>query len=126
MPEWLIPFIVVDLVVMAVIVYLFVSRRVRFTMDVSGGASGVDFNALMAFTREKHARIGEYVRANWSGAPDQLPHVLETLMAELERDAQSRGLAVDRDLLKSVLASSIRSHRVVKSRDLGEAMKRVA
>ncbi len=126
MPSWFTLFIVADVIVILAIAFLVVGHRVKLNMDFKVNTTGVDFRSLMEFTREKHARIGEYLRANWSGAPEQLPEVLETLLAELERDAQARGLAIDRDMLKSVLASSVRAHRIARPHDLGEAMKRVA
>ncbi len=125
MPSWFTLFIVADVIVIVAIAFLVVGHRVKL-MDFKVSTTGVDFRSLMEFTREKHPRIGEYLRANWSGAPEQLPQLLETLLAELERDAQVRGLAVDREMLKSVLASSVRAHRIARPRDLGGAMKRVA
>ena len=66
------------------------------------------------------------MRANWSGAPEQLPHVLESLLGEMEHDAQARGLTVSRDLLKSILASSLRQQHLAKGNELEQAMKQVA
>jgi len=95
-------------------------------VKIEGAVSNVNFRDLMELTKDKHARIGEYIRANWSGAPEQLPSVLETLLAELERDAQSRGMTIDRTLLKSILASSVRQHHLAKGKELEQAMKQVA
>lgn len=126
MPSWLVMFIVVDLLVIGAIVFLVFSGRLKLDVNFTVKNGGTDFRALMAFTREKHARIGEYLRANWSGGAEQLPQVLESLLAELERDAQARGMTVDHDIMKSILASSVRAHRIVPSRDLGNAIERVA
>src|SRR5438067_10062225 len=65
---------------------------------------GGPLRGLGKFSREQHDRIGNYVRANWSGAPDQLPGVLGGLLVELEGEAQARGLSFDRETLKSMLA----------------------
>ena len=126
MPSWLVVFIVADAFFITAIVYLVVSGRLKLKGSFKLTTGGVDLPALMAFTQEKHPRIGEYLRASWSGAPEQLPQVLETLLAELERDAQARGLTLDREMLKSILASSVRAHHLVRTHDLGEAMKHVA
>ena len=115
-----------DLIITAIVVSLFLSGRLKLNVNFDAQVSGVNFRDLMAFTKDKHPRIAEYVRANWSGAPEQLPPVLETLMAELERDAQARGLTVSRDILKSILASSVRQHHLAHGRDLEQAMKHVA
>jgi hypothetical protein len=126
MPSWLVAFIVLDLVITGVVVALFLSGRLKLNVKIDGSVSGLNFRELMEFSKEKHARIGEYLRANWGGDPGQLPSVLTTLLAELEHDAQARGMTINRDLLKSILASSVRQHHVTKGRDLEQAMKQVA
>ena len=126
MPSWFALFILADVIIIAAIVLLVVSGRLKLKAGLTVENGGADFPALLAFTREKHPRIGEYLRANWSGAPEQLPQVLESLLGDLERDAQSRGLAVDREMLTSILAGSVRAHRIARSRDLDEALRRVA
>jgi hypothetical protein len=126
MPNWLLAFIVLDLVITAIVVALFVSGRLKLNVKIDGAVSSVNFRELMEFSKDKHARVGEYLRANWSGAPEQLPGMLGTLLAELERDAQARGMTVDRDLLKSMLASSVRQHHLTRGKDLEQAMKQVA
>ena len=126
MPQWLIAFILMDLAITAVVVALFLSGRLKFNIKINTTVSGVNFKDLMEFSKDKQARIGEYVRANWGGDPMQLPQVLETLLTEMEKDAQARGLTVSRDLLKSILASSLRSQHLAKGNDLEQAMKQVA
>jgi len=66
------------------------------------------------------------MRANWSGMPEQLPSVLSALLDELERGAKAKNLPLDRDVLKTMLASSLRSHRIGKDSERNEAFKRVA
>jgi hypothetical protein len=82
--------------------------------------------ALMRFAREQHARIGEYMRANYSGVPEQLPSVITALLDELERTAKEQDLPLDRDKLKPMLASSLRMHGIGKTRERDEAFARVA
>ena len=126
MPQWLIAFIILDLVITAVVIGLFVSGRLKLNVKIDGSVTTVNFRELMEFTKDKHERIGEYIRANWGGSPEQLPSILETLLAELERDAQTRGLKADRTLLKSILASSVRQHHLTRGKELEQAMKQVA
>ena len=83
-------------------------------------------HVLGEFAREQHPRIGEYMRANWSGMPDQLPSVLTGLLDELEQSAKAKNLPLDRGMLKAMLASSLRSHRIGKGSERDEAFKRVA
>ena len=130
MNHLLLPFIVIDLIVTAAVVVTVLKLR--------GSAWAISFRnlarivsldqvrALESFSREQHARIGEYMRANWSGVPDQLPSVLTALLNELEQAASAKGLPLDRELLKAMLASSLRSHRIGKGSERDEAFKRVA
>jgi len=126
MPHWLIAFIILDVVITATVVALFVSGRIKLNVDFKVERSVTDLRALTAFTKDKHERIGEYVRANWSGAPEQLPRVLESLLVELERDAQTRGITISHEMLKSIVASSVRTHRIARGGDLEQAMRQVA
>lgn len=126
MPQWLVMFIVADLVIMGVVAFLFLSGRLKLDVDLKVQQTGVDFRSLMELTKDKNPRISEYLRANWSGAPEHLPQVLGSLLTELETDARQRGMTIDRDLLKTVLAQMVRSHRIVRGNDLEQAMERVA
>jgi len=84
---------------------------------------GTQLRGLGKFTREQHDRINTYVRANWSGAPDQLPGVLASLLGELEGEAQARGLSFDRETLKSMLAMSLHD---LEGADVLGALEKVA
>jgi hypothetical protein len=128
MPAWLVPLIVLDLIVTAAVVIWIVRRRAA---GLGGKPTALvpgmpDFAALKAFANASHPRIGEYVRANWSGIPDDLPQVLTRLLDVLEGDAKSHGLTLDRGVLKQLVESSLRTHRVGNGRAIGEALKRVA
>ena len=126
----LLSFIVLDLIVTAAVVVTVLKLR--------GGARGVYYRnapsivsieqmrALEAFSIEQHAHIAEFMRANWSGIPDQLPAVLTALLDELERRAREKGLPLDRAALKAMLAASLRSHRIGRGRERHEAFKQVA
>jgi len=81
---------------------------------------------LATFAKAQHARIGEYLRCNWSGIPDELPRVLVALLDELERDARAQGVAADRAALKAMLAASLRAHHVGTGAAASEALRRVA
>ena len=67
---------------------------------------------LATFAAEQNERIRDYVRDNWSGVPDQLPAVLSALLTDLEHDAEAKGLWLDRETLKSMLAVALRSQRL--------------
>ena len=93
-----------------------------FTRLFGGGR----LRGLATFSAEQHERIGNYVRGNWSGVPDQLPAVLGALVSDLEHEAQARGLSFDRETIKSMLAVSLSSHRIGNGHDVLEALEKVA
>jgi len=121
MLNWVIGVILLDIVVTLAVVTFVVRRR-------EGGMSvgGLNITAVREFTDDIHPRIGEYVRANWSGVPEQLPPVLESMLAEMDREAHKHGLELDRDTLKKLLRASLASHRVVPGKSLDDALAHVA
>ena len=130
MNHLLLPAIALDLIVtVAVIAVVLKLRGTAWAVAFRNVASIVSLDqvrALDGFAREQHQRIGEYMRANWSGMPEQLPSVLSALLDELKRGAKAKNLPLDRDVLKTMLASSLRSHRIGKDSERNEAFKRVA
>lgn len=130
MNHFLVPFLAVDLfVTLVVIVAVLKLRGNVFAMAIGakvGSVSSEQLRALMTFAREHHARIGEYMRANYSGMPEQLPSVITALLDELERTAREQNLPLDRAALKPMLASSLRMHGIGKARERDEAFARVA
>ena len=129
MKLWMVLIIVVDLIIGLAII-AFVLRRRREQMQMPGQPPALGLIAGMKemanFVNERHARIGEYLRANWSGTPDQLPQVLGSLLAELERDALARGVTMNRELLKTLIATSLRYHKIGRGSEVEKALQRVA
>ena len=102
-------------------------RRDAHPTDAGAGLLKlVQLRGLAAFADDQHDRIGEYLRCNWSGIPDQLPAVLAGLLTELERDAQSKGLPPDREALKALLATSLRAHHIGNGSEVREALNKAA
>lgn len=94
---------------------------------IGGGAAAIpSFVALRKFSDAIHPRLGEMVRANWSGDADSLPTVLTMALNETEREARNFGLNLDRDILKKVVELSLSKHHVTKSAVLHEALQKVA
>jgi hypothetical protein len=129
-PSWLVPFLALDVLVTIVVFVVVLRLRGKlFAMALgakAGTVNGEQMRALMTFAREQHARIGEYMRANYSGVPEQLPSVITALLDELERTAKAQNLPLDREKLKPMLASSLRMHGIGKARERDEAFARVA
>jgi len=124
LPGWLLPVIAADLAITGAVVW-FVFRR-KGSGSRSRQIVGADFKALTAFQTATHPRIGDYVRANWSGIPEQLPAVLRTLLDDLEREARSRHVHVDRPMLKLLLARSLAQHGIGNGTDVRHALEEVA
>ena len=126
----LIPFTLFAIVIMAVVVWYIIQRRKsRAQRDTSGQADIVnldDLRAMATFAKDRHERIGEYMRANWSGSHAELPGVLTALLIELERDAIARKLFIDRDSLKIMLGGSLRAHKLCHAHLVREALDKVA
>jgi hypothetical protein len=130
MNGWLMLFFVIDvLVTIAIVLVVFkvrVSGKVTF---VTKGAALTDLSQLgplMTFARERQDRIADYVQANWSGMPDQLPGVLSSLMDQLEGEARAQGHTFSRELLKTAVTTALRSKRVAKPDDVDSALAKAA
>jgi hypothetical protein len=113
--------VALDIVVTAVIVWLFLARR-----KAGGALLGMSLGELKRFADSSHALVGEYMRANYSGNPEQLPEVLASLMTRLEDQAKAQGLTLDRDVLRALLQRSAESHRLAKPREVQAALAKVA
>lgn len=119
MPGWLIPVIAADLVITAVVLWFAFRRRSRATRRANPAMLG-------AFSNATHPIIGDYMRANWSGMAEQLPGVLHSLLDDLERQAESRSLPIDRPALKLVMARSLASHGIGEGSQIRTALENVA
>ncbi len=81
---------------------------------------GVSFRDLHATSMEAHERIGEYLRANFSGDPATLGPALRGLLPSVREIAARHGQTLDESLLRTVVASSVAAHHVA-SRAQAEA-----
>lgn len=126
----LIPFILFDVVIMTVVVWYIVQRRKARAARSNDAAPMIlnldSLRALAGFAKEQHERIGQFMRTNWSGSPEQLPGVLTSLLIDLERDARTKGLPVDQDAIKTMLGASLRAHKIGSPNEVREALDKVA
>src|SRR5713101_5065509 len=96
MPSWLGPFIVFDIFVTLIVVAV-ITKKLKFNVNIKLNSSGpIDVKGMMEFAKDEHGKIGEYLRANFSGQPEMLASVLEALLEQLDQDAKNRGLTFDR------------------------------
>jgi hypothetical protein len=130
MGPWMTLFVVADFLVMAAVTFYLLRRRmlaVHVQVTRRPEVLSIDgLRALTEFANAQHERIGNYVQANWSGAPEQLAGVFERLLDSIEEEARAKGLPADRATLKSVVHSSLLQHRVGHDRDVREALDKVA
>ena len=130
MNQLLVTFIVADIfITAAVLIYVFKRRRASGQIMVLPSAASATiegFRALAAFAKEQHERIGNYMQANWSGAPENLPTVLSRLLDAIEQDAKAKGITADRETLKMLLSTSLRSHKIGSGREVRDALAKVA
>jgi hypothetical protein len=126
MPHWLTPLIILDIFVTLIVVGV-ITKHIKFNVNLKVNTTGpMDVKGLIQFAKDEHGKIGEYLRANFSGQPEMLPGVLEALMQQLDQDAKNRGLCFDRQTLKVLLAGAVRSHKVCKPQELQDAMEKIA
>jgi hypothetical protein len=123
---WLAAVVAIDVAITGFVIRRVLRRRAAVANGAAPTVFTLDIRTLRQFTDAMHPRIGEYVRANWSGIPDDLPAVLEHLLGELATEAKARNLPLDRDLLKQMLAGSLHSHRVGRSSQVRDALAKVA
>lgn len=121
---WIALFVAVDAVITVIVL-----RRHRAAQASAPGDSlpvMLDLGKLRGFADAIHPRIGDYVRTNWSGDPEALPGVLAVVVENATAEARSRGLDLDRTVIKRVVEHSIAAHKLAGGAVVREAMKRVA
>ncbi len=106
-------FVVVDAVVIALVI-----RR------MSGGLLGL---VLPGGDRSRlfesvHAMVGDYLRVNYSGDPQQLPAAVAGLVPKLRDMLRSHGVEPSADVVRTLIQVSAAKHRVASSRELREAL----
>ena len=127
MSPWLLAFLIFDAIVTVAVIALVLRRRVVVGAAIAKSLpSRAAFQAMTAFAREKEERIVEAVRANWSGAPEHLPSVLSNLVDQLQREALERDVPIDREILKTLVETTVQRHRLGRSGDVRKAMSAVA
>ena len=112
--------LVVDAAIMFVVLRAVLAKKGVLQLFSAG------LDKAQALAAEARDLCGNYVRANYSGNPDDLPTVLEQLMTELDQRAKEKGMTFDRPVLKLVLAQAIRPEDGVKPGDLQAALRKVA
>lgn len=119
MPVWV--WIVIAALAVEAIVLAFVFTRVRVRWAVTWQQVG----DLKAFAADVDQLVTSYVPAHYGGQPAELPGVLSALLDRTRTLASSRGLALDEDVLRSLLVQAVAARRVAGRGDAQRAMDAV-
>jgi len=127
---FIVVFAVVDLAVTTIIIRKLLARKAAGQpipfLQAASRPSLSDVRGLREFTDAIHPRLGELVRSNWSGDEASLVTVLPMALDEADREAKSRGLTLDRIVLKKLVEASLARHRIAHGSQIREALQRVA
>lgn len=86
----------------------------------------IGMDKARALSAEVRDLSGNYIRANYSGNPDDLPPLLEQLLAQIDEKSKASGANFPRPVLKLMLANSLQNQEGVPLRDVQEALRKVA
>lgn len=106
----LVLFAVIDVVVIAVMIR-------RFGAGLLGGAAPGG-----KVLETAHAMVGDYLRANYSGDPAQLPSALAGLMPRLRDLLRDQGVEPKPEVLRALVEISAARHRIASPQELREAL----
>jgi Tfp pilus assembly protein PilO len=112
--------VLVDLVIMLLVIRFVLIKKGVLQLFSAG------LEKLRPLATESRELCSNYLRANYSGNPDDLPRVLEQLLAQLDEKARANGLTLERPVLKLVLAQSVRPEDGVPASVLQAALRKVA
>ena len=112
--------LLIDIAIMALVVKFVLAKKGVLQMLSAG------LEKLRPLAEESRQLCSNYLRANYSGNPDDLPQVLEQLLTQLDEKARAIGLTLDRPALKLVLAQSVRAEDGVSASVLQAALRKVA
>jgi hypothetical protein len=114
MPEWLWMAVVAMFVVDAVVLVLVMKQRAQRT--------GFDLGKLHEMSKLVHDRIGEHLRANYSGNVDDLPRALRGLMPVVEQTLRGHGQQWDDATVRQLVTMSVAGHRFATRKQVEQAM----
>ena len=114
----MIPFILAFLVVDVVVLALVFRDRLRLAAKKN---PILDLGKLSEFAKIAHERVGDHMRANWSGDQATLAAAMPGLVEALERAARTEGLDLERKVLLTLARQSLLDHGLTRRRELDAA-----
>lgn len=109
-------FVIIDAVIIVVMIRRFSSGMLGLMLP------GGDRNKLF---ESVHAMVGDYLRVNYSGDPQQLPTALGGLVPKLRDMLRSHGVEPRPEVVRALIEVSAAKHRVASTRQLREALETV-
>ena len=106
-------FVVVDVVVITLVIRRF--RASLLGLALPGGDRNKLFESI-------HAMVGDYLRVNYSGDPQQLPTAIGGLLPQLRDMLRSHGVEPRPEVLRALLEISAVKHRVASPKDVRQAL----
>ena len=85
-----------------------------------GGLAGFDLATVRELSSQLEEQVVEHMRAQWSGAPDQLPEALRSLLPKVRDTVERSGLALDERAVRLVVANVLSARRLARR---GDALK---
>jgi hypothetical protein len=111
-------FVLTDIIVIAVVI-----RRMGPAMQILGFSGGANRSQIL---KSAHAMVGDYLRANYSGDPGQLPTALRGLVPKLRDLLRSQGVEPQPEVVRALVEISAARHRVATLQELRAALADIA
>jgi len=119
MQQWILFFIVMDAIIVAIVIWWLTTRRLARARMVPGPT----LEALARFTAEIEPQVREYMAATYDGDPGTLPRALPGLVERVASRARAAGIDLGRETLEAVIARALGTLRIARERDVQRAFQ---
>ena len=106
-------FVITDIIVITLVIRRMSSSLLGLTLP--GGDPNKLFESI-------HAMVGDYLRVNYSGDPQQLPAAIGGLLPQLRDMLRSHGVEPRPEVLRALLQISAAKHRIASTKDVRQAL----
>jgi len=119
MQQWILFFVVMDAIIVAVVFWWITTKRQhRETMK-----PGPNLDQMTRFAGEIAPHVRDYMAATFDGNPDSLPGVLTGLRARIESRARAAGLDLGGETIEALIARSLADSNIARERDVHRAFQ---
>lgn len=106
-------FVITDIVVIMLVIRKFRSSALGPVLMGRGGAR---------LLGSVHDMVGEHLRVNYSGDPQQLPTAIAGLLPRLRDMLRSHGVEPRPEVVEAMIEASAAKHRIASAKQLREAL----